>query len=154
MFQSLEHRVPPLAAVVIAGLLMYALNQIWPGFAVAPSLRLAVALPLVVLGILVCLAGVSAFRRAGTTVNPLDPDKVSQLVVTGIYRFTRHPMYLGMTFVLIGWACWLANPLTLAPVAAFAAFIERFQMQPEERALADRFPEQFPAYAARVRRWI
>lgn len=154
MFQSLEHRVPPLAALVVTGALMFALNLLWPGFDVVASWRLALAIPLGVLGILVCLAGVVAFRRAGTTVNPLDPGKASQLVVSGIYRLTRHPMYLGMTIGLIAWACWLANLWTLALVAAFAGFLDRFQMQPEERALAARFPDQFPAYAASVRRWI
>lgn len=100
------------------------------------------------------ISGVVAFLRARTTVNPLRPDKASTLVTGGIFRRTRNPMYLGMAMLLVGWAVYLANPLTLLGIPAFVAYLNRFQIAPEERALEQRFGADYRGYRARVRRWL
>jgi len=87
-------------------------------------------------------------------VNPLKPDSASALVVAGIYRWTRNPMYLGMATVLAAWGLYLANIGALAGVALFVAYMNRFQIAPEERALEARFGADFAAYRGRVRRWL
>jgi protein-S-isoprenylcysteine O-methyltransferase Ste14 len=112
------------------------------------------AVSLAVIGVLTCLAGVVSFQRAGTTVNPMKPDSSSSLIVAGIYKYTRNPMYLGFVLVLLGWAAFLSNLAAIALVAAFVVYIDRFQIRPEERALASLFPHQYPAYLATVRRWV
>ena len=76
------------------------------------------------------------------------------LVATGVYSFTRNPMYLGMVLVLLAWTVFLASPWTLAGPALFALYITRFQIVPEERVLAELFGNSFAAYRKRVRRWI
>jgi protein-S-isoprenylcysteine O-methyltransferase Ste14 len=68
------------------------------------------------------LAGVLEFRRARTTINPLRPENASALVTSGIFGWTRNPMYLGFAIVLFGWAVYLANPLALVGPAVFAAY--------------------------------
>jgi protein-S-isoprenylcysteine O-methyltransferase Ste14 len=113
-----------------------------------------VAAALTVIGIATVLIGALQFHRARTTLTPLNPGAASALVVSGIYRHTRNPMYLGMAIVLLSWAIYLAHPLSALGVIAFVAYIQRFQILPEERALRALFPGAFEAYAREVRRWI
>jgi protein-S-isoprenylcysteine O-methyltransferase Ste14 len=98
--------------------------------------------------------GFASFIRAKTTVNPMKPDSSSSLVVSGIYQFTRNPMYLGFLLGLFGWAIFLSNALAFFLLPAFIAYMNRFQIEPEEKALARLFGEQFVAYRSRVRRWL
>ncbi len=95
-----------------------------------------------------------SFRKARTTVNPLKPQAATSLVTTGIYAVTRNPMYLGMVLVLIGWAGFLASPISVMGPVLFWLYIDRFQIQPEERAMSALFGSSFAEYSARVRRWI
>jgi len=146
----LEHRIPPPLVAFISGLLMWlAVRPIAP-----PGSRLWLALLVVLAGIAVCLAGVASFRRARTTVNPLRPESASSLVVAGIYRHTRNPMYLGFAIVLLGWCVFLGSALAVLGVAAFVLYIGRFQIRPEERALRELFGAEFDAFCGRVRRWV
>lgn len=98
--------------------------------------------------------GVAAFRRAQTTMSPTVPERVAALVTTGIYRWTRNPMYLGLVLAATGWALVLGNAVAFAGVPALAAYLRWFQIRPEERVLAGRFGADYAAYCARVRRWI
>jgi len=100
------------------------------------------------------MAGVLAFRARKTTVNPLNPDAASTLVVDGVYRFSRNPMYLGFLLMLAGLAVYLSSPTAAILVPAFCAYINAFQVRPEERALLARFGPSFVEYKASVRRWI
>ena len=63
-------------------------------------------------------------------------------------------MYLGMALVLLGWACWLAHPLAFACIALALAYLQRFQIRPEERVLRAHFGTAYDAYCRRVRRWL
>ena len=151
---GLALKVPPVPLVVIVAALMWAISSAVPAldfYLPAKSLS-AVSLPLI--GAVVCLAGVVSFHRAKTTVNPMKPDSASSLVVSGIYKYTRNPMYLGFLLVLLGWAAFLSNLAALALLPAFVAYMNRFQIRPEERVLASLFPNDYPAYRAKVRRWI
>jgi protein-S-isoprenylcysteine O-methyltransferase Ste14 len=126
----------------------------------APSLHspfpghIALAFVIGALGLLANIAGFLQFRRARTTVNPMKLEAVSALVTSGIFRWTRNPMYLGFALVLVAWAAYLANPLSLLGVAFLIAYLNRFQIAPEERVLERRFGDQFLAYRESVRRWL
>jgi protein-S-isoprenylcysteine O-methyltransferase Ste14 len=87
-------------------------------------------------------------------VNPMTPEASSALVVAGIFRWTRNPMYLGMLVVLIAWALWLSNALAFIVLPLFVAYLNRFQILPEERALQARFGAEFERYCRSVRRWL
>ena len=97
---------------------------------------------------------VFAFLRARTTVTPLKPEKASTLVVSGLYRVSRNPMYLGMLILLIGWTLWLGNPASLLLLPVFVIYVTVFQIKPEEAALSEKFGSDFDAYRRRVRRWL
>jgi protein-S-isoprenylcysteine O-methyltransferase Ste14 len=116
--------------------------------------RGVLAIALTAAGLSVGLVAFFQFRRAGTTVHPLRPQESSVLVVGGIYRVTRNPMYLGMLLILAAWAAWLANAAAFALLPCFVAYMRRFQIAPEERALEARFRQAFVDYRGAVRRWL
>ncbi len=152
--RALELRVPPLLLAALTALAMAGLAFALPELRVALPARRWVAGLLLALGASTAFAGVLAFRRHRTTVNPLAPGTSSALVATGLYRLSRNPMYLGMLLVLAGWGAWLANGAAACLLPAFVAYMNRFQIAPEERALRAKFGDAFAAYAASTRRWL
>lgn len=147
---------PPLVAAAVAGG-MYAAASLLPqvlALELPQGTRLGVALALAGAGACFDLAGLLAFRKAKTTVNPLTPSKSATVVTTGVYRLTRNPMYLGLALMLLGLAVYLASVWALFGPLVFAAYITRFQIVPEERVLTARFGAAFSTYCARVRRWL
>ena len=150
----LEARVPPPIVGVVAGALMWALSRPGPLVDLPWAFRVSVAVALALLGGAITIAGAVSFGRARTTVNPLKPETASSLVVSGIYRRTRNPMYVGFLMVLLGWAVFLASPWGLLGPALFVLYMNRFQIAPEERALEKLFGASFTAYRSKVRRWL
>ncbi len=150
----LELRVPPVVVLVVAAAAIWALRRAFPEEGVFIPWRREIYGTLLGLGIAVALAGVVSFRRARTTVNPLRPDATSSLVTVGVYRLTRNPMYLGMALTLAAVVVFFSNPLGLVPLVAFVAWMNAFQIAPEERALRAQFGEAFDEYCARARRWL
>ena len=152
--RQLELKVPPLIVVAIAALLMWAVARAAPRLTLTYPGRAFVAAALLIAGIAVVVMGVRAFHRASTTVDPRFPDKASHIVSSGIYRFTRNPMYLGMLVVLTAWMAWLSNVGAIVILALFALYITRWQIVPEERALAEKFGAEYEVYCKSVRRWV
>lgn len=146
-------KLPPLALAATAAAAMWALPELarWP---LAGPWRAALGIALGLAGAASCVAGVIAFRRARTTVDPMRPGAASTLVVAGIYRLSRNPMYLGFALALLGWALVLAKVSALLVLPLFVLYLNRCQIRPEEAALRARFGSAFDAYAARVRRWL
>lgn len=149
-----ELRVPPVAVVLLAALLMTLLARSTTGLHWPTSVRFGGALLLFASGIACAVAGVREFRRASTTVNPMTPAAASAMVRSGIYRHTRNPMYLGMLLMLAGWAVWLASAAAAVVLPAFVLYMNRLQIGPEERALASLFGRDFEDYRRSVRRWL
>ena len=146
--------IPPPVLVVLFAAVMWQIAERLPfgGFAFAGQRPLAALLLLA--GVALMAAATWTMFRARTTVNPLRPERASALVDGGIYQYTRNPMYLGFATVLVAWSLALASPLAMLGVAAFVLYMNRFQISPEERALATLFGEEFIAYRSRVRRWL
>ena len=151
---SLELKIPPPAMAMVAGLAMWWISRYGVLEGVPPHWRIGAALVVASVGAAFDVAGIIAFGRAKTTVNPMKPEKSAALVRSGVYRITRNPMYVGMVFILLAWAAYLASPWALFGPLVFAAYITRFQIKPEERVLAARFGGEFTSYQARVRRWL
>lgn len=151
---ALELKVPPPLVVLVTALLMW-LTPAAAGLVPIPhAARVLCAFVLACAGFGITFAGLASFRRAETTVSPVEPQLASSLVMRGIYRHTRNPMYLGFLVALLGWAVFLVNPLNLLWVVAFALYIARFQIVPQERVLASLFGSEYAAYRGRVRRWV
>jgi protein-S-isoprenylcysteine O-methyltransferase Ste14 len=150
----LEHRIPPPVIGLLAGAAMWGIDQVVPSLRYPFAGQQLLALAIGAVGLALDVAGLVEFRRQRTTINPLRPQKASALVRSGIFRLTRNPMYLGMATVLAGWGVYLANPLSLIAIPAYIAYLNRFQIAPEERALESRFGADFARYRAEVRRWL
>ncbi|HQW07963.1 MAG TPA: isoprenylcysteine carboxylmethyltransferase family protein [Steroidobacteraceae bacterium] len=150
---SLELKIPPPLVALLTGLLMWSATRLVPPLALPGVARVAVAAVLVGVGVGLAISGVLTFKRAKTTVNPTTPAAASALVRTGVFRFTRNPMYLGLLLCLVAWAVYLSNALALLIVPLFVLYMNRFQIAPEERALATLFGDAYAAYKREVRRW-
>jgi len=108
---------------------------------------------LMVLGFGPAAAALAQFRRAGTQVRP-DSETNNKLVVSGLYRFTRNPMYLGMILFSLGVALWFGRPLMfVSPLLVFV--LTNWLFIPfEEAKMGRQFGAEFEAYKKKVRRWI
>lgn len=151
---DLELKIPPVAQVIIVALAMWALAKVLPVAYLRVPGRLELFAFLAFLGFSIALAGLLAFRKSGTTIDPRFPHESSKLVVGGIYRISRNPMYLGMALALIGYGIYLANGAVFLMIPVFVLYMSRFQIVPEERAMLEKFGDDYQAYIARVRRWI
>jgi protein-S-isoprenylcysteine O-methyltransferase Ste14 len=152
--KSLELKIPPPAVALCFTLLMWLASSRIQPLHVPYPVRLGIALALGVAGQGISVGGMLAFRRAKTTINPFKPAAASFLVSGGVYRFTRNPMYLGLLLALLGWAVFLSRPAVLLFLPVFVLYINRFQINPEERVLSSLFGDEYAAYRASVRRWI
>ncbi|HEY9880694.1 MAG TPA: isoprenylcysteine carboxylmethyltransferase family protein [Leptolyngbyaceae cyanobacterium] len=152
--KSLELKVPPLIIVTLTAVAMWLVSLITPSIEVQALIRVVTAVGISLVGGGFVLAGIISFRRARTTVNPMSPETASSLVDWGIYRITRNPMYVGFLLWLVAWAVFWASLWALCGPLFFTLYMTRFQIIPEERALAAMFGENYVVYKLRVPRWL
>ncbi len=107
----------------------------------------------IIAAFLIVSAG-ATFRKHQTTLNPLKPNSTSSLVTSGVFKYSRNPMYLAMLFVLIGISInkSIFGGMIFAPL--FVLYITVFQILPEEEAMSKLFSEEFEHYKNKVRRWL
>jgi protein-S-isoprenylcysteine O-methyltransferase Ste14 len=151
---TLELRVPPPVVTALCALLMWLIGEAVPAADFHLPAGRWIALALAASGVAMGAAAALQFRAAKTTIHPLRPEESSALVVRGLFRFTRNPMYLGMLLVLAAWALCVANAAALVVLPLHVAYLNRFQIAPEERVLQARFGAAFEGYRRAVRRWI
>lgn len=152
--QRLSLKIIPAAQLGLALIAMWFFSKHFPILPFYLSENRFFCVLLIATGVVIMLAGVTAFYYHNTTVDPRNPSAASALVVAGVYRYSRNPMYLGMTIVLVGVAFILANLGSLLVVPLFVASITLLQIIPEELALEDRFGDSYREYKERVNRWI
>lgn len=150
----LECKIPPALQFVIIAALMWWISDSIRGLNYSSITLKWVGISLFSVGVFIGLLGVYEFWKQRTTVDPHRPEKASSVVDTGIYNYTRNPMYLGLLVGLIGVLFYFANPVNILPVIGFVLYMNRFQIIPEERAMAKKFGENFSEYKESVRRWI
>lgn len=108
--------------------------------------------PLVAGGLVIGLLGFREMRRAGTNVDPYEP--TTAIVTEGPYRFTRNPLYVGMTLMYVGVAA-RANALpAMLLLPLVLAVMRRGVIEREEAYLEGKFGDEYLRYKVRVRRWI
>ncbi len=150
----LERRIPPVAVFIITLALMSQLAQMLPALYLALPFTSVVALLCTLCSLLTALAAIYQFRCADTTLNPIAIHKVSALVETGVFGYSRNPMYLALLVFLVGVAYWLENWSSFVCCWGFVMYMNRFQIVPEERLLAERYGAVYLAYKRRVKRWL
>jgi protein-S-isoprenylcysteine O-methyltransferase Ste14 len=145
--------IPP----VVAGLFLAAglgLNWLLPLTGLAPvpiGARIGGGL------ILACAAGLAGaafleMRRAKTTFHP--GHSANALVFGGVFLYTRNPMYLSLTLIMLGLGLSTANPWLVLAAPGLLLYLQERVVKREEAYLADRFGSDYLAYKAKVRRWI
>ena len=152
--KALELKIPPPIVALLVGVAMWEIASVSPLLDIPLFIRKVIAGVLLLVGGTIAFPGFVALIRARTTFNSMKPKATSSLVTSGIYRFTRNPMYVSVLFILITWAVFLSSACALIGPVAFVLYINRFQIKPEERALAAMFGEAYAEYKGRVRRWL
>jgi len=151
---QLELKVPPDVVALVVAALMWLVSTVTPSLRLPLEVRLLAAAVLAAAGIGLIAAARIALAKAATTFSPVAPQRSSRLVTTGVYRHSRNPMYLGTLLVLFAVAAWLADPVSFAVALSYVAYMDRFQIAPEERVLRRRFGGAYEDYLHRVRRWV
>ena len=148
----METKIPPPIVTFVFGLSIYFSRGIFQVVEIKYSFYFGILL--LVLGFVILISAVRSFRKDKTTVNPLSPEQATTLVTDGIFKYSRNPMYLGMALVLGSIAVFFNIIGGIILVALFCAYITKFQIFPEERAMRDLFSDDFDKYTKVTRRWI
>jgi protein-S-isoprenylcysteine O-methyltransferase Ste14 len=123
-----------------------------PRLGLPSTLRDIAGFGLVVAGFAVSFAGAGLFMRRGTAIIPYKP--ATQLVTSGIYSWTRNPMYLGMALIYAGVAIFMNSLAALVLLPLVLMTIQTQVIAPEEAYLERAFGDDYVAYKKRVRAWI
>ncbi len=154
ILSQLELKLPPVMIIVVCAGVMYACSQaIQHDMVLATSIRAALGVAAGVIAVAILSAALIAFRRHQTTVNPLDPNQTENIVSSGIYGYTRNPMYVAMFMALLGWGLFLGQLSAGVGLVLYLVAITRLQIIPEERLLAGKFDDQYLDYCESTGRW-
>ena len=148
----MNNKIPPPIVTLICGLAIYFSKTFFNKF--FSYNNNTVSLFLLILGFTVFTLAVKAFNRQKTTVNPLEPRQASSLVSSGIFKYSRNPMYLGMLIILLALSFKFNLVGGIVISLFFYLFITKFQILPEEEAMNELFGDEFTEYSYRTRRWI
>ena len=113
-----------------------------------------VSIVIFLIGILILIIPVSKFIKSKTTIDPIKFKKVNKLVTSGIYKYSRNPMYLGLLMILTSSSIFYLNIYSITTPFFFYWWITKFQIKREEIFLTDKFGKEYLSYKTRTRRWI
>jgi protein-S-isoprenylcysteine O-methyltransferase Ste14 len=151
---NLELKIIPPVQLIISGGLMLALSTYLPQY----HFNLPASLPIIIILILAAsLIGILAlvdFRKHNTTFHPHTPEKTRTVVDSGVFAYTRNPMYISLTLTLLAFGVYVQNTSSFVIIPLFIWYITKFQIIPEERMLDKLFPNDYQAYCQKVRRWL
>ena len=147
-------RFPPPLVPLLSILAGVALNREWPiaSIPIGSTARIALGVVIVALGVASAMSARVFFVRTGQSVIPYKP--TPELIFQGPYRFTRNPMYVGLTLMQIGIGIAMNNLWISLLAAATLAIIHVIAVRPEEAYLSRKFGEPYRQYLTRVRRYI
>ena len=150
----LQLKIPPPVYAIGIGLLMWLANQYIPIAHWIPTPWNQLGIAIIVIALSFDLWSLWLFFKSRTTPNPMKPANTNSLVISGLYKFSRNPMYVGLLTVLLGYAIWLGSltPFLLLPL--FVYVITIMQIIPEEAVLEKKFGQEYLDYKSRVKRWL
>lgn len=142
----------PKFVMLYAIALMVVLNQYLPVQRLWPTHICWIGVPLIVIGLAMAQWHARLFKAVGTNINTFsDPDI---LTTSGFFRYSRNPMYLGFMFVLVGVCLVLGSTTPWVVLAGFFLLTRYWYIPYEERAMLQRFGDDYLEYKRRVRRWL
>ena len=148
----MKKRIPPPLIAMLCVLIIFLSKSIFPSFVFSYKLQLGIFV--ITIGFLLLIISIKSFIDNKTTINPLNLKKSTYLVTSGVFRFSRNPMYLGMLLFLLGTAIILNIIGGLIISILFIFYMNFFQIIPEENALQNLFGKNYRNYRKTVRRWI
>jgi len=155
MRHSVVQRIPPPLLYIAALLLAHFLDGRWPLVELPPTWHEGarwLGLALIAAGFVHAASAIALFLTSRTTIIP--HHRSSTLVTRGAYRWTRNPMYVGLTLAYLGVAAVLGSAWALPLLAVPLYLIHNYVIPMEERLLEDAFGEAYARYKTRVRRWV
>ena len=148
----MNNKIPPPIITLTFGLAIYFSRPLFPDL--SSGIFDVMGLIFLILGIVTLGSAVSSFKKHETTINPIAIKKASSLVISGAFKYSRNPMYLGMVLILlsISFKFNLIGGIILTML--FAGYITKFQIIPEEIVMNKLFGDEFEKYKNKTRRWI
>ncbi len=150
----MKFKIPPAVVTLVFGVFMYLLDRFLPVGEFDFFGRKILTYIVLAIGFLIAGVALLQFWNTKTTIDPLQPEKASSLVSSGIFNYTRNPMYLALLLLLIAWGLHLGNAFNTLFAAGFVYFMNYFQIGPEEEALLKKFGKEYQLYCRAVRRWF
>lgn len=152
--KALELKIPPPIYALSIGLMMWLLNSNFPVVQLIESPWNKIGLVIIIVAGTFDLWSLFLFFKKHTTPNPMKPENTTGLVVNGLYKISRNPMYVGLLTILMGYAIWLGSLTPFLVLPLFYWLITEMQIKPEERALDSKFGQEYLDYKNTVRRWL
>ena len=155
MTENKDHakvRIAPPVLALLHIIAAYLLAWFLPLPFIVPSIVKYIGFALVVIGFLLGLGAVLAFRRARTTLDPYHP--VSTIVTSGVYGFSRNPIYLSFLLMVIGIPLNRGTYWGIILAVIFILLCNRLVVEHEEAYLGKKFGTTYSDYKSRVRRWL
>ena len=113
-----------------------------------------ISIIILLIGILILINPIFKFIKSKTTIDPIKFKKVNKLIISGIYKYSRNPMYLGLLMIVISTSIFFLNIFSITTPLLFYCWINRFQIIREESFLTEKFGEEYISYKIKTRRWI
>lgn len=148
----MHNKIPPPIVTLTFGLTIYFTRWLFPDL--SSEVFDIIGLIFLLLGILTLALAVNSFKDHQTTINPIEIKKASSLVASGVFKYSRNPMYLGMVFFLLAVSAKFNLLGGMLFTFLFSLFITKFQIVPEEKAMHEIFGQEFDNYKQKTRRWL
>ena len=113
-----------------------------------------ISILILLIGMLILINPIFKFIKSKTTIDPIKFKKVNKLIISGIYKYSRNPMYLGLLMIVISTSIFFLNIFSITTPLLFYCWINRFQIKREEIFLTEKFGEEYMSYKIKTRRWI
>ena len=148
----MNNKIPPPIVTLVFGLAIYFSRSIFPDLSNAIFNILSILL--IISGPFILISAVRSFKAHQTTINPINIDNATSLVVSGTFKYSRNPMYLGMALILLSLSFKFNLLGGIFFTLLFAIYITRFQIIPEEAVMEKLFSDDFQKYKSKTRMWI
>ena len=116
--------------------------------------QLPISIFILSVGILIFINPVMQFIKSKTTINPIKLEETNKLVTSGIFKYSRNPMYLGMLMIIISTSIFYLNIYSILTPFLFVFWINKFQIKREEVFLTKKFGKEYLSYKNKTRKWL
>ena len=148
----MQNKIPPPIVTLFFGLCIYFSRDYFLSYEY--KLLDILSYMCYLIGLCILILAVNSFKKQSTTVNPIKIENASLLVTSGVFEYSRNPMYLGMALILLGIALMFNVIGGILFSLLFTIYITKFQIRPEEEVMEKLFGEDFLKYKKNVRMWL